>query len=918
MISVIAAYTLLVGASPTPSPTIGFVPNAGQWESEALFGLSYGHHSLAISTSGLTTQVLDPKSGRGARVRHSFVGASLHPKPEARASGEINFLRGPKGETRTGLSHYARLRSKNLYPGIDLVMLATDEGPRYDFELAPGANPKLVQMRFEGASPIVRNGELILKTDAGEIVQRKLRALQDGQNVSVSFEKTKAGTIGFRLGRYDRTKPLLIDPMYFSTYLGGNAYDQMTAAEYGPNGTVVAGGISTSTNFPVTAGAFQAAYGGGDNNDAVISKFSQNGKQLLYCTYLGGAGNEIMYDIAVDASGAVYGVGSTTGSFHVTPATAYDQTYNGGSTDAFAFKLAPNGASLEYATYLGGAGDEAGMRVSIEAATGRAIISGQTDSTAFPTTPGSYDTTHNGMYDVFLAKLNYDGKTLVFSTFLGGTEVESAYTNRIDSSGRIWVVGSTKSTGFPTTAGAYDTSYNGDNDGFVARFDANGSALQYATFLGGSATDQSLDMDFGPGNTVYVLGFNNAGGFPLVSAIDSTSLNGEMTLSRLSANGASLLWSTYLGGDKIDQSVALRVDPNGFATVAGLSESLDYPTTVSAQDPTNNGVGDGVVTVLSPNGQKIVYSSFYGTSEADAFYSIAENAGLRTLVSGWAGSSGFPTSPGAYQGSWNASLDGVVCQEILPFQEQGTSIVLRQNSGTTRVAGYWTTSAGAISGWKTIGTTNSAFQIGGFADFNNDGHADMVQYNPTTRSLGLSLLKNGALWGWNSLGTYAAGWIPNGAVDVNRDGQPDVILFNASTRKFAAWLTTYDGTHTVISGWQTIGSVSAGWNLDGFFDVNNDGQKDAVVERTSDHKLGAYTLGFGAVTGWRNLLTLPAGWTLKGFGDMDFDGDEDILVMQTSTRKLGAYLMDLHLVSGWKNVGSVGAAWDVQGSAPLF
>ncbi len=916
MLNTLLACFALAAPQTNQAPQIGFVANDGQWDRQALYSLATGNRRTWVSRTALVTQVSDGKKEHV--VTHRFLRAHISPIAEDPLPGTINYLLGPEKNHRAGVKHYGKLRSPNLYPGIDLVLNATQEGLRYDFELAPGANPKLIKMKFDGAKVKVNSsGELELSTSLGVVSNRKLHAEQDGKSVPVSFALRKDGSVGFELGSYDPMKPLLIDPLYFSTYLGRDKADYVTAIAYGQNHSVVIGGLTASTTFPTTIGAVQTTYGGGDY-DIFVTKLSGDGKTLLYSTFVGGASSDTLTGMVVDASGAVYGGGSTNGDgFPMTPTATYDSTYNG-AMDAIAFKLAPDGASLEYSTYLGGPQNDACTAIDLDPATGQMILVGNARS-GFPTTASSYDPSYNDNTDGFVTRLSANGKTLVFSTFVGGSELDSFTSVKLGPGNQIYLLGQSYSTDFPVLLPTYDPAPNGQNDVVLVRLSGNGATLNYSSYFGGSGDDLGGSLVVGPGDAVYVTGRTTSADFPTANAYDATyDAMADLFVAKFTPNMVELSYSTYIGGADYETVGPLHVSPLGFATIAGYTQSTDFPTTSSAIDPTHNGLADGFITTLTPSGQDLTYSTFLGTAQSDAIFSVDSKATTRLLAGGWAGGSSFPTTPGVYQGAHDALLDGVALQVELPHLDLRTSIPLRQNSGATRVVGYWTTNYGAITGWKSIGTTSPSYSIGGFGDFDNDGDTDMVQYNPTTRSMGVSLLKNGALSGWATLATYAAGWQPSGVADVNEDGRPDIILYNTSTRSFAGWLTNFNGTKPVISGWLTLGSIPAGWSLVGFKDVNDDGRRDVIVMRTSDRKVGAYLLVHGAIAGWRSMNTIPAGWVIRGFGDMDMDGDEDMIVEQTSTRKLEAYLFDLHYVSGWKNIGSISSAWTMQGTGTLY
>ena len=280
-----------------------------------------------------------------------------------------------------------------------------------------------------------------------------------------------------------------------------------------------------STNFPVTPGAFDTTYDGG--SEAFVAKLDPTGSSLIYSTYLGGGGEIREISVAIDPAGCAYVTGATNSpNFPVTPG-AFDTSYSafGGSTNAFVAKLNPTGSSLIYSTYLGGSGADEGSSITMDPA-GDAYVTGQTWSTDFPVTPGSFDTIFNGRWDAFAVKLNAAGTALVYATFLGGSEDDRGRSITIDSSGNAYMTGETSSTNFPVTPGAFDTPYNGIRDAFVAKLDPTGSSLVYSTYLGGGSADGGFSIKIDSAGDAYVTGYTYSADFPVTPDAFDKTLNG--------------------------------------------------------------------------------------------------------------------------------------------------------------------------------------------------------------------------------------------------------------------------------------------------------------------------------------------------------------------------------------------------------
>jgi len=329
--------------------------------------------------------------------------------------------------------------------------------------------------------------------------------------------------------------------LLYSTFLGGTDYDQAYALALDASGAATVAGTTTSVDFPTTVGAYDTSWNAGFVKgsplpDAFVTRLSPSGGSLLFSTYLGGAGGDIPSAVAVDPSGAttVAGETSSQGGFPVTLG-AFDTTFNGGITDAFVFRLSPSGGALLYSTFLGGTSREEAYALAVDPS-GAATVAGGTESfLGFPTTLGAFDTTLNGGYDVFVSRLSASGGSLLYSTFLGGGSNESARALALDASGATTLVGGTGSVNFPTTAGAFDTTFNGG------------------------------------------------------------LLQSDAILARLSPSGESLLYSTYLSGDS---AVAFALHSTGAATVAAVTWTSSVPTTAGAFDTTFNGAVDAFVARL--------------------------------------------------------------------------------------------------------------------------------------------------------------------------------------------------------------------------------------------------------------------------------------------------------------------------------
>jgi hypothetical protein len=388
---------------------------------------------------------------------------------------------------------------------------------------------------------------------------------------------------------------------------------------------------------------------------------------LVWSTFLGGSGDEEGRDIAVTASGRVYVIGGTWSPGFPSTAGAFDTTYHGGQ-DAFVAVLDEMGSSLYFSTFLGGSDSEGGWGIAVDDS-GNAYVAGNTRSEDFPATAGAFDTSYNGVGgwdigDAFVAKLNQTGGSLVYATFLGGGGDDLGYAITLDNSGNAHVTGYTGSADFPTTAGAFDTTL-GVWDAFVAVLSPTGSAVNYATFLGGSDWEYAIGMALDDAGNVYLTGGTESSDFPVTPGAFDTTLNGaqDCFVAKLVAGGAALEYATYLGGASWDINTGrCAVDELGNVYLTGWTESSDFPVTAGAFDITPNGLRDVFIAKLNAAGNALDYSTYLGESDTDEGWGIAVDSSGNAYVTGYTGSADFPTTPEAFDTTYNGAGDAFVAK----------------------------------------------------------------------------------------------------------------------------------------------------------------------------------------------------------------------------------------------------------------
>jgi uncharacterized repeat protein (TIGR01451 family) len=518
---------------------------------------------------------------KGANPRAAATGVDRLP-------GVKNYLIGRDSRRwHTGLPTYSKVRFQEIYPGINLSYYGSQRQLEYDFEVAPGADPNRIRLSCDGARVlnIDADGDLVLKLDDGELRQHKPIIYQNlnGQRVPIDgrFVIRRQGEIGFEIGKYDTNNPLVIDPT------------------------------------------------------------------LVYSTYLGGAGTDSGSSIDIDNSGNIYITGTTSSTTF--PSLNPFQSANAGLDDVFVTKLNPAGSSVLYSTYVGGSGTDRGDGLFVDRSSEAVYVVGRVDalSVDFPTTAGAFATTYRGGdFDAFVLKLNPAGNSLAYSTFLGGEENDSAVGVAADSNGNAYVTGGTRSHGFPTTTNAFQFTVAGDTDAYLLKFNAAGSAILYSTLLGGGATDRGSSVKIDNAGNAYLVGYTSSQDFPTESAFqNSVAGSFDAFIGKIDTNASgvsSLAFCSYLGGTTDDKGYGLSLDPSNDMYVAGQTNSTDFPLLNPAQ-AAKGGSFDAFIAKISQTGTKI-YATYLGGTGDDRATGIAVNSTGNAYVTGFTGSTNFPTA----------------------------------------------------------------------------------------------------------------------------------------------------------------------------------------------------------------------------------------------------------------------------------
>jgi hypothetical protein len=656
---------------------LSFEANQGQSDGRVKFISRNSRYTLFLTQNEAVFVLVGKKANhhemRSARVADKFSSAPIfagsvlraslrNANPKARIVG-VDKLRGTSNyligndpaKWSRNVPTYSKVKYEGIYPGIDMVYYGNQQQLEYDFIVAPGADPHRVAFDVRGAQRIrhTSQGELVMQVREGEISWHKPTVYQerDGIRRDIGARYVVAGRkITFEVDEYDPSRALYIDPLIYSTYLGGNNNDTGNSIVVDNTGNAYVTGYTYSTNFPTTAGAFQTnCTGCGTGNaDAFVVKLNPTGSALMYSTYLGGSSANVGDGITVDSEGNAYVAGYTYSSDFPTTPGAFQTTCtpcSGGGTP-FVSKINPQGSGLVYSTYLGGSAGGYAYGITLDSA-GFAYVTGWT-GTGFPTTPGAFQTTFGGSNDdAFVTKLNQTGSALVYSTYLGGNGSDAGNGVVVDSAGNAFITGYTQSTNFPTM-NPIQAFNNGSGDAFVTEINATGSALIYSTYLGGSGADFGRGIVIDSNGSAYITGDTYSTDFPTMNPFQAAN-HGiiNVFVTKLNPTGSALAYSTYLGGSYIDFGQSIALDRTGNAYVTGGADSSDFPLKSSLMR--FRGSYDVFLSKFNASGSALVYSTILGGSlQNDDGLGVAVDGGDNAYVTGATGS-GFTTTPGAFQ-----------------------------------------------------------------------------------------------------------------------------------------------------------------------------------------------------------------------------------------------------------------------------
>jgi putative cell wall-binding protein len=715
-----------------PELPLYFIKNEGQLDEDVSFSTSIGSTNFFFVPSGIQFTSLAKQDGQEGTwtTAIDFVGAhtDILPVASKKTDAVVSYFRGSADQWHTGVSTASEIRYQNLWDGIDLVISSSAGALKYEFVVAPGADPSLINMRYQGAALRLDQGKLLAETPGATYVDHAPTAYQESNNaqqaIAVEFALENSQVVTFATGEYNRSLPLVIDPIIvsYASYFGGSGTEDNGEIQIDAAGNIYTSGRTLSADTYTGLPGFDTTYAGGGVFDGHVSKWAPGGTSILWGAYIGGTKEDSVFGMAIDADGDVYATGttsSTTGEGFPATGGAYDTTYNDTTgQDSYVCKIDTGGLILRYCTYFGGTNPDFAFDIAVDSLE-RPYITGMTQTSVaegFPVLTGP-DITFNGTattgdHDVFVARFSADGSALSYAGYIGGaggTTIEGFRTESgegivVDASFNAYVTGTTTSSqatfpdgdGFGAVPG-YDQTNAGSGDGFIAKVSPTGATLLGASYIGGTGNDKLYTNHLTPAGELLILGdttSTQATGFPVAGGFDATH-NGaiDTVVVRVNAAITSLLQSGFYGGSGDDfagescKSITMDSDDNIYITGWTESTEATFPVLDGPDLSYNGDILDGFIAKFTDAGTP-VYSGYIGGELDDYACGIAIDSDGAAWTGISTGSSiTFPNGYGFYSiPGFDQSYGGNYDASIVRVSEVPAGVTVVESGGSTDIS----------------------------------------------------------------------------------------------------------------------------------------------------------------------------------------------------------------------------------------
>ena len=715
---------------------VEFIENKGQWNNNVVYNAKLPAGNLYLENNALTYlfynerdmdrlhelhhhEIKNPTLQDYIMNLHAFKINFLNAHTEKISAIEptsdyVNYYLGnDKSKWASNVKKYGKTAYNNLYDGIDLKFYLKEGFLKYDFIVIPGGNPSEIQLDYEGVENLsLEEGALKISTSVNEIIEQKPYAYQliNGiqKEVLCNF-KLKGTTVSFDFPNgYNKNKKLIIDPtLVFASYSGSTMDNWGYTSTFDAAGHLYGGGVTFGVGYPYTTGAYQINFAGGNGayagSDITITKFSPDGTSLIYATYLGGVENESPHSLIVNSNNELLIMGTTASSNFPVTASAYDITFAGGSSyigsipnyisgsDLFIAKLNNSGSTLISSTFVGGTGND-GLNISSSLQKNYAddyrgeiiiddndniYVASTTLSNDFPTIGGVIQPASSGGQEGCVFKLSSDLSTLIWSTYLGGSNDDAAYSLQFDEIGNVLITGGTASNNFPTTGGVIHPTFQGGvSDGWISKINSTATSLIASTYIGTSSYDQNYFVQLDTANNVYVIG-QTEGAYPITPASVHSNPNSGQFIHKLTPDLSSTVFSTTYGTSSGAIDIALSaflVNECNYILISGWggvtntnnggppsSTTFGLPVTSNALQSTTDG-SDYYLTMFNEDADSLLFATFFGgnasSDHVDGGTSRFDKKGIvyqAVCASCGPQTSDFPTTTGAYSTTDNST-----------------------------------------------------------------------------------------------------------------------------------------------------------------------------------------------------------------------------------------------------------------------